>query len=104
MTFATDKQKALMEKLNLPIANGLTLEEAKKMLDEHFNKIGNNKPLNAKPSFNKPKLADNGSYYVAYCKDLVVSMLGNPNYANVDLQMLMSSAIKAIDSAKKAFN
>lgn len=100
---ATDKQISFLQKMGID-ATTWTFEQASAKISEL---IANQEKPKERPKFesDKPmaKSFDTSSYYVAYCKDIVVACLSLEVYKNVSIDVLMGNAILAIKKAREAF-
>ena len=87
---ATEKQKKFMQDLKINFMDGVTMKEAKYMIEKALNKEDDEEPQPQKSQSSKG--FDSASMYVSYVKDLVISGV-NP-----------SEAIELIKKAKEAFS
>jgi len=106
MENATEKQTDLMNKLGVIVPSGCSKQHAAELISEKLGKpLLNQLPKPARQF----KPTDNSSYYVAYAKDILISLINGGMVCLKDgeekeaLTFYMSQCIDVIKTAKQEF-
>lgn len=97
---ATDKQKQMLNNLQVTYNSDITKKQASEMID---NKL-NNRPANN--SYKKPQGKDAVNFYVSYSKDVLIRLIDYKENKGEEVAVdeLTAVAIHAIDQMKAHFS